>query len=39
MAHKLIYVTWNSTYGDYFKCSNGVRQGGVASPVLYTIYR
>ncbi len=31
-------VTWNSTYGDYFKCSNGVRQRGVASPVLFTIY-
>ncbi len=31
-------VTWNGTYGDYFKCSNGVRQGGVASPVLFTIY-
>ncbi len=22
-----------------FKCGNGVRQGGVASPVLFTIYR
>ncbi len=32
------HVTWNGTYGDYFKCSNGVRQGGVASPVLFTIY-
>ncbi len=32
------HVTWNGTYGDYLKCSNGVRQGGVASPVLFTIY-
>ncbi len=31
-------ITWNGTYGDYFKCSNGVRQGGIASPVLFTIY-
>ncbi len=31
-------VTWNGTYRDYFKCSNGVRQGGVASLVLFTIY-
>ncbi len=31
-------VTRNGIYGDYFKCSNGVRQGGVASPVLFTIY-
>ncbi len=31
-------VTWNGTYGDYSKFSNGVRQGGVASPVLFTIY-
>ncbi len=31
------HVTWNGTYGDYFKCSNGVQQGGVTSPVLFTI--
>ncbi len=32
------HATWNCTYGDYFQCSNGVRQGGVASPDLFTIY-
>ncbi len=31
-------VIWNGTYGEYFKCGNGVRQGGVAFPVLNTIY-
>ncbi len=31
-------VTWNGTHGGYFKCSNGVRQGGVASTILFNIY-
>ena len=31
-------VMWNSTYSDRFKVSNGVRQGAVSSPLLFSIY-
>ena len=31
-------ATWDSMYSKYFGSRNGVRQGGVASPVLFTIY-
>ena len=31
-------ATWDSMYSKYFGSKNGVRQGGVASPVLFTIY-
>ncbi len=29
---------WNNEYGTYFGSINGVRQGGVISPVLFTVY-
>ncbi len=28
---------WVNEYGDYFKCINGVRQGGVVSPLMLTV--
>ena len=31
-------TVWNGEYSDYFTCQNGVRQGGVASPLFYTLY-
>ena len=31
-------VRWKSSVSSSFKCSNGVRQGGVMSPVLFAIY-
>lgn len=31
-------VRWNSTCSDAFSVSNGVRQGGVLSPILFTVY-
>ena len=31
-------VQWSGRASDYFEISNGVRQGGVLSPVLFTIY-
>jgi hypothetical protein len=31
-------VKWGSSTSDVFKISNGVRQGGVLSPKLYTFY-
>ena len=31
-------VRWNATLSPAFSVSNGVRQGGVLSPILFTIY-
>ena len=29
---------WNSSFSDSFHVSNGVRQGGVLSPMLFAVY-
>ncbi len=29
---------WEGQYSNYFSSENGVRQGGVASPVMFTVY-
>ena len=31
-------VRWGNTFSDSFPVSNGVRQGGVLSPIVFTIY-
>ena len=31
-------IRWNNAVSDYFTISNGVKQGGVLSPVLFGIY-
>ena len=31
-------VRWNNEYSDSFVVSNGVKQGGVLSPILFCIY-
>jgi len=31
-------VVWNGQNSEYFSSQNGVRQGGVASPLLFTVY-
>ena len=31
-------VRWNSTYSNRFKVTNGVRQGAISSPLLFSIY-
>ncbi len=29
---------WDNEYGDFFKCTNGVCQGGVVSPLMFIVY-
>ena len=31
-------IRWNNSVSDYFTISNGVKQGGVLSPVLFSIH-
>jgi len=31
-------VRWDGSFSDRFRDSNGVQQGGVLSPILFTIY-
>ena len=31
-------VKWNNMYSDYFSVTNGVKQGGIISPLLFCIY-
>ncbi len=31
-------TVWEGQYSHYFSCLNGVRQGGMASPVMFTVY-
>ena len=33
-----IRIRWNNSVSDYFTTSNGVKQGGVLPPVLFSIY-
>ena len=35
--HK-VRVAWNGVHSQYFLATNGVKQGGVLSPVLYLLY-
>ena len=35
--HK-VCVAWNGVHSQYFLATNGVKQGGVLSPVLYLLY-
>ena len=34
----MVYVRWNGTDSAKFSVSNGVRQGGQLSPILFTVY-
>ena len=33
-----MYVKWGSTMSSKFHVTNGVRQGGVLSPLLFNVY-
>ncbi len=32
------WTGWNNHYSEYFGVHNGIRQGGIISPLLYTVY-
>ena len=35
---QFLSIRWNTTFSTKFGVSNGVRQGGVLSPILFTVY-
>ena len=37
-THQKLQVKWNGVVSDQFEVSNGVRQGGIMSPLLFGIY-
>ena len=36
--HQVIFVRWGSSLSNGFRVTNGVRQGGVLSPLLFNMY-
>jgi hypothetical protein len=37
-SNNLVRIAWGGVLSDYFSAVNGVKQGGVLSPVLYCVY-
>ena len=35
---QLVHILWNGVYSNWFSVSNGVKQGGIISPILFCIY-
>jgi len=36
--NNFVRVSWSGYFSEYFKTKNGVKQGGVLSPVLFCVY-
>ena len=37
-THQHLYVKWGSCVSESFSTTNGVRQGGILSPILFNLY-
>ena len=37
-TNQIIRIKWGNTYSFRFSVLNGVKQGGVMSPILFTLY-
>ena len=37
-THQCLNVSWNKFQSKYFPTTNGVKQGGVLSPILFSVY-
>ena len=37
-THQCLNVSWNNSQSKYFPTTNGVKQGGVLSPILLSVY-
>ena len=37
-THQCLNVSWNNSQSKYFPTTNGVKQGGVLSPILFSVY-
>ena len=37
-CNQMFCVKWVTTFSEYFTVSNGVRQGGIMSPILFNVY-
>ena len=33
-----MHIRWGNTFSTFFRVSNGVKQGGIISPVLFNVY-
>ena len=38
IGHAIIRVSWCGLASEFFVAHNGIKQGGIASPVLFCIY-
>ncbi len=37
-THQTLQVKWSDHIGNVFSVSNGMKQGGILSPILFSIY-